>query len=196
MFVNGRTDNNGRRLTHTQDTSRVYRALALYTRTAHRDSRHSCVMRIAIMKSGNVGRIRGCALPRGLIAKDHFSRRHFFSVGAGPTCRHRTAVAHRKIYFCRAEAAAVKHHPHQHGLLGAVQWSVRRRAANGLRGLIGLLRLCKARSCAKRAWAIEGDHMPTRLASGSFRLGRVLPDNITSSFARQWRAHVTVDMQW
>ena len=26
--------------------------------------------------------------------------------------------------------------------------------------------------------------------------GRVLPDNITSSFARQWRADVTVDMQW
>ena len=39
-------------------------------------------------------------------------------------------------------------------------------------------------------------HIPTRHVRGSFWFGRVLPDNITSSFACQWRADVTVDMQW
>ena len=68
--------------------------------------------------------------------------------------------------------------------------------ANGLRGLIGLHRLCKARSCAKRVSMLDYYHMPTRHVRGNFWFGRVLPDNITSSFARQWRADVTVDMQW
>ena len=39
-------------------------------------------------------------------------------------------------------------------------------------------------------------HMLTRHVRGSFWFGRVLPDNITSSFARHWRADVTVHMQW
>ena len=76
------------------------------------------------------------------------------------------------------------------------KWSVRRRAANGLRGLIGLCRLCKARSCAKRVGMLDYYYMPTRHVRGSFWFGRVLPDNITSSFARHWRADVTVHMQW
>ena len=65
--------------------------------------------------------IRGWVSRNDHKTKDHFTRRHFFSVGAGRTCRHRTAMAHRKIYFCRAEDAAFKHHHHERGLLGAVQ---------------------------------------------------------------------------
>ena len=77
------------------------------------------------------------------------------------------------------------------------RWSVRRRAANGLYGLYGLLRLCKARSCAKRAWIINNYYMPTRHMRGSFWFGRVLPDNITSSFAldvwtRRYGGHAMV----
>ena len=122
--------------------------------------------------------------------KEHPASAFLFSVGAGRTCRHRTAVRCVTMYFFSAEAAAVKNHHHERGLLGAVQVASPPPSSKWTAWTDWFAQAVQG------ALMLDYYYMPTRHVRGSFWFGRVLPDNITSSFARQWRADVAVDMQW